>query len=136
MLIILVHLSSCKKTSSSNTSDMTVRYEVSWNNALATGFASPINQLSYLNSTGNTQFDTLSGTSYSKSVLISNTANIKVILAQALVVMQQPGTGEIKIFINDVLQADQIVSSTAIPSPASNGSTDYLLTLIVHWDVK
>jgi hypothetical protein len=135
VFLILICCLSCKKSATrSPSSSMTVRYEVSWTSTLDASVSSPENQLSYLNSTGNAQFDNLSGNSYTKTVTISSSENVGIIMAEALIELQQPGTGEIKIYVNNVLKADQTASSTQ--SVDLNNQIAYLLVLMVHWNVQ
>jgi hypothetical protein len=138
LLITIIFLGSftfsCKKESNSTISkDMQVRYEVTWAGTLNASYSGiGYNQLAYINNTGNTQSDNLPipGNSYTKTVTIPSSVHLGTIIAQFGVVLNQPGTGEIKVYVNDKLVASQTAMTTI------TGSTNFnVLVLNVHWTV-
>jgi len=138
LLIAVIFLGSftfsCKKESNSTISkDIQVRYEVTWTGTLNTSYSGiGYNQLAYINNTGNTQSDNLPivGNSYIKTVTIPSSVHLGTIIAQFGVVLNQPSTGEIKVYVNDKLVASQTGTSTFTSSTNAN-----VLVLNVHWAV-
>ena len=126
VLLTITCIFSCKKSSATDTSSqaITVMYAVTWSSPLLQNTS---NEITYVNSTGNGVMDNnLSGTSWTKSVTITDASSVPIISAATGILLQQAGTGELKIYINGILKSE----ATGATVNTGNG---YALGLQAHY---
>jgi len=137
LLIFLIFLGvmcslSCKKDSSNSgtsSSSITVKYEVTWSAPLYQNVND--NYMDYTIPTGtfNEIDHNVSGTSWTKTLMVPHPGTITIVMFEAALELQQQGTCDVKIYANGTLEAEN--RSTGI----FNGNV-YVIDTNASWVIQ
>ena len=112
LFTFLLVFTSCKKEDDVSTiasiTSKTITYEMYWSKPADTTFPSKV---SYTNHTGNFSVDTVTKTSWTKTVVIENEQEVPLVL-NGVIHMQQEGSGTFRIYVDNVLKAEQELQSS------------------------